>query len=144
MIYSVHDPVNGGFRYFEGGADVAINDDLPTPRYDASVRTPIGIPASLAARPLPPDARPTGSGALPVGSMSTGQPGLWKGTSKGTVPSGLGAVSLTPSGLLPIAFLVGAGASVSWGATRHEKGWPFLAAGAALLLGAVWASGRSA
>ena len=92
MRYSVHNPVTGAFEYFEGGPGVAINDDLPTPKYDASVRTKIGIPSSVAGRPLPPNARRVGSGKLPVGLISTGRVGVWSGTKKGSVPSGIGAL----------------------------------------------------
>lgn len=143
MIYSVHDPVSGRFRYFEGGKDVAINDDLPTPRWDSSVRTKIGIPASMAARPLPPGSVQVGEGELPVGMMSSGRPGEWSGTAKGLLPSGLGAFdSIRP---VPVALLLGAGASVLYGAAKREDGWPFLGLGAALLMGAlvVSSSGRT-
>lgn len=90
MIYSVHNPVSGVFEYFEAQPDVAINDDLPTPRWGSDVKTKLGVPSSLAARPLPPGARPRGSGMQPVGLMSTGREGLWVGTKKGSLPSGLG------------------------------------------------------
>ena len=90
MIYSVHNPVRGGFDYFEAQPDVPLNDDLPTPRWGSDVKTKLGVPASLAARPLPPGAAPAGQGALPVGLISTGEQGQWVGTKKGALPSGLG------------------------------------------------------
>jgi hypothetical protein len=90
MIYSVHNPYTGVFDYFEAGPDTAINDDLPTPRFSSDITTPVGVPASFAGRPLPPSARQTGSGVLPVGSISNGQQGLWTGSQKSMIPSGLG------------------------------------------------------
>lgn len=90
MIYSVHNPVSGAFEYFEAAPDVAINDDLPTPRWGKDVKTKLGVPSSLAARPLPPGAQPRGSGSQPKGLMSSGQEGQWVGTKKGSLPSGLG------------------------------------------------------
>lgn len=144
MIYSVHDPYTGQFRYFEAGPEVAINNDLPTPQFDAAIRTKIGVPASEAARPLPSGARQVGTGALPVGSMSSGRAGLWQGTAKGSgIPSGLGAFQPNLQGFGVMTLLVGAGASVVLGATKGEKGWPLLALGGTLLLGAMFASGGS-
>jgi hypothetical protein len=90
VIYSVHNPVSGAFDYFEGGPATPINDDLPTPQFKGAGR--IGVAASSAARPLPPGSRKVGSGALPVGCISSGKPGLWKGTSKGGAPSGIAGV----------------------------------------------------
>ena len=90
MIYSVHNPVSGAFEYFEAPPDVAINDDLPTPRWGRDVKTKLGVPSSMAGRPLPAGAQPRGSGPQPVGLMSSGQQGLWVGTKKGSLPSGLG------------------------------------------------------
>jgi len=91
MLYSVHNTVAGGFDYYDGPDQVAINDDLPTPKYSSAIETPIGIPASLAGRPLPPGSRPIGHGDLPKGSMSTGIPGIWTGNKKSSLPSGMGA-----------------------------------------------------
>jgi hypothetical protein len=91
VIYSVHNPYEGGFDYWEAGDRVPLNDDLPTPRYFAPLATPVGVPASMAGRPLPPDARKVGHGVLPVGSISSGEVGVWKGTKKTGVPSGIGA-----------------------------------------------------
>lgn len=143
MIYSVHDPYTGQFKYFEAKPDVAINDDLPTPRWGADVRTKIGIPASMAARPLPPGAKAVGAGALPIGLMSNGLMGSWQGTQKGVLPSGLGAFDGTASSALPAALLVGAGASAMYGWTKQESGWPFLGLGALFLIGAIVTGSRS-
>jgi hypothetical protein len=143
MIYSVHDPYTGQFRYFEGGENVAINDDLPTPRWGKSVRTKLGIPASAAGRPLPVAAVPVGQGALPVGLMSTGQQGEWRGTQKGALPSGLGAVDFSVQGMMPVALLLGAGASALYGWTKRDEGWPFLGLGALMLVGAMAVGGRT-
>lgn len=143
VIYSVHDPYNGGFAYFKGGPEVAINDDLPTPSYDASIRTSIGIPASFAARPLPAGSVQVGTGALPVGSMSTGQKGMWRATGKKGIPSGLGALDLSAAKLLPISFLVAAGTSVTYGMSKGQKAWPYLGVSGLCLIAAVWASGRT-
>jgi hypothetical protein len=89
LIYSVHNPVSGLFDYYEGGPDTPINDDLPTPRLKGG---PIGIAASEAARPLPPGSRRVGQGVLPVGSVSSGKTGLWRGNKKGSLPSGMGSI----------------------------------------------------
>lgn len=87
MIYSVHNPVTGLFDYYEGGTDTPINDDLPTPQLRGLA---IGVAASVAGRPLPASSRKVGSGVLPVGSVSSGKPGAWRGTQKTGIPSGLG------------------------------------------------------
>ena len=86
MIYSVHNPVTGLFDYFEGGPDTPLNDDLPTPQLP---RNRNGVAASAAGRPLPPGVRSAGSGVLPVGSISSGESGLWTGSGKTGMPSGL-------------------------------------------------------
>ena len=91
MMYSVHNPIAGGFDYFDGPDQVPINDDMPTPKYGPAVETPIGIPATMAARPLPPGSTPMGHGTLPKGSISSGVPGVWVGTKKVELPSGMGA-----------------------------------------------------
>lgn len=143
VIYSVHDPYNGGFAYFEGGPEVAINDDLPTPTYDSSLRTSIGIPASFAARPLPAGVKQIGTGALPVGSMSNGQTGMWRGTAKGKIPSGLGTMDMSAGKLLPIGLLLASGASITYGVKQGEKSWPYLGLSGLCLIAAIWASGRT-
>jgi len=86
----VHNPMRGGFDYYEAPDSNAINDDMPTPRYPSQLVTKLGVPASMAGRPLPPGAVQRGHGDLPKGSISTGQPGLWTGTKKSEIPSGLG------------------------------------------------------
>jgi len=116
LIYSVHNAVTGLFDYFEGGPDTPINDDLPTPQLRAGR---LGVAATDAARPLPPGARRVGSGSLPVGSISSGKPGLWKGTSKGTTPSGiagLGEFALSQGAW--VAAVIAAGAFITWVAAR--------------------------
>jgi len=142
VIYSVHNPFTGKFSYYEAKPDVAINDDLPTPRWGSDVTTKIGVPATLAARPLPSGAVPAGEGDLPVGLISSGEAGQWVGTKKGALPSGLGAID-TASKALPLFFIAGAGVSLIFAMKRQQGGWPFLGAAAAMLIGAVWASGRA-
>ena len=135
MIYSVHDPQSGQFAYFEGGPDVAINDDLPTPRWPSDIRTKLGVPSILASRPLPPDARQTGAGALPVGLLSTGMPGVWQGTQKGSIPSGMGLGSDASVGSVVPVLLLGA-AAVTFVSARYF-GWPLLVIGAGLVAAAI-------
>lgn len=142
MIYSVHNSYTGQFQYFEAAPDVAINDDLPTPRWGSDIKTPIGVPASLAARPLPPGARPVGSGALPVGLISNGEVGMWQGTQKGLLPSGLGSFD-NASTFFPLVLAAGAGASAMYGLGRRDRSWPYLALSAVCLLAATWVSTRT-
>lgn len=92
MKYSVHNPMRGGFDYYEGPDVTPINDDQPTPVFGASIRTKLGIPASLAGRPLPPDAVLRGHGATAHGAVSSGTRGTWGSTAtrSGRNPSGIG------------------------------------------------------
>lgn len=99
MLYSVHNPVAGGFDYYQAPDQVPLNDDLPTPQYGASITTAIGVPATEAARPLPQGSVKIGSGQFPKGSMSSGHPGVWFGNKKIDLPSGMGDVSTEPSKL---------------------------------------------
>ena len=135
MIYSVHNPLNGGFIYYEAAPDVPLNDDLPTPRWGGGVRTKIGIAASVAARPLPPGASQVGSGTQPVGLISSGQAGLWTGTSKGGIPSGLGSFSSGGS-VLPMTLSAGAGAAAIYAVVKPGKVC-WLSAATAVVLGSV-------
>lgn len=137
MIYSVHNPFTGVFDYFEAGPDVPINDDLPTPRWGNDITTKLGVPSSLAGRPLPPGALKVGSGPLPQGLISSGRPGVWRGTQKGELPSGMGSLAAVGTQPLTIACLAGAGASAAYGWQREGKAWPFLGLSALLLAGAV-------
>lgn len=94
MIYSMHDVLNGGFRYFEAPGATPINDDLPTPNFP--VDTPLGVPSSHAGRAMPGRTRPAGSGQEARGII------VRAGGTSGRVlsdalPSGLG--KLLPSGL---------------------------------------------
>jgi len=108
MRYSVHNPILGGFDYYDGPDVTAINNDQPTPVFDSSLRTKLGIPASVAGRPLPPDASLRGHGATAQGAVSSGQRGVWKSTAarSGVNPSGisLGDFS-TPSSLQAVVGL---------------------------------------
>ena len=111
MIYSVHNPVTGAFEYWQGPPDIPINNDLPTPRWNQTIATKLGIPASLAARPLPAGSVRAGAGTLPKGMISSGTRGEWVGTKKGQLPSGMGSFSWTWSlGPLWPGALVAAGA----------------------------------
>ncbi|MFA4971448.1 MAG: hypothetical protein WC683_02460 [bacterium] len=93
MRYSVHNVMRGGFDYYDGPDVTPINDDQPTPSFDSSIRTPLGIPASLAGRPLPPNASIRGHGATAQGAVSSGKRGSWSTTAarNGGMPSGIGA-----------------------------------------------------
>lgn len=63
MIYSCFDQTSGLYRYFEDGAQVPINGDLPVPSWlKGRVANGIGVPTSEAGRPLPSSAKPAGSG----------------------------------------------------------------------------------
>ena len=91
MKYSVHNPMQGGFDYYEGPDVTAINNDQPTPVFDSSIRTKLGIPASLAGRPLPTDAVLKGHGPTAQGSVSSGMRGTWGSSTRGGgIPSGIG------------------------------------------------------
>lgn len=61
MIYSCFDAPTGLYRYFETAEAKAINADLPVPSLPRAVGR-VGVPAILAGRPLPADARPAGTG----------------------------------------------------------------------------------
>jgi len=89
VIYSVHNGLDGGFQYYEVPSTTPINDDLPTPTYPKDLHTQIGVPASMAGRPMPPGAKPVGQGAVPLGAVSTGDIGTWHGNKKVEVPSGI-------------------------------------------------------
>lgn len=96
MIYSLHDPINGGFRYYEAPGQVPINDDHPTPVF--SVETPLGIPSTLAGRPMPAQGLRRGVGSEARGSIvsqyasrSSGSPDAVAKPGSG-IPSGIGGV----------------------------------------------------
>jgi hypothetical protein len=92
MIMSVHNPFQGGFDYYQVPDVTPINNDHPTPSYGK--QSAIGVPAIRAGRPLPDGAVLVGHGDVPVGMMSSGEPGEWHGTAKTADPSGLGDVSM--------------------------------------------------
>lgn len=125
MIYSVHNSTAGGFDYFLSADDTPINDDLPTPKFTR--QTKVGVAASAAARPLPPDALQVGHGQLPVGCICSGNRGLWRGNKK-SLPSGLGAsdevedVSWESVGLLSMS---AAAATAALMAKRETEGFAF-------------------
>lgn len=106
MFYSLHDEQQGGFRYYEAPGP-AINADHPTPRFQQT--SAIGVPSTLAARALPSNARFTGYGKLPKGSIvrvggiqAVSQP------SGGHSPDGLGAwTNMEPKNVI-LAALAGA------------------------------------
>ncbi len=70
MIYSCFDEQTGLYRYFEDARTVPVNGDLPVPTWlKGRVANGIGVPTADAGRPLPPDARPVGSGGAARGLM---------------------------------------------------------------------------
>lgn len=89
MKLSVHNPIRGGFDYYEAPDTVPINDDHATPEL-SKFRTKIGVPATLAGRPLPKIARKVGHGDVPVGSVSSGNVGSWSSKLAAAIPSGIG------------------------------------------------------
>ena len=93
MRYSVHNVFRGGFDYYDGPDVTPINDDQPTPAFDSSIRTQLGIPASLAGRPLPANASIRGHGPTAQGAVSSGKRGSWSNTAarSAAIPSGIGA-----------------------------------------------------
>lgn len=76
MIYSVHDPIAGGFSYFEFEDGIETNDDQPLPEFPSSKVTPLGVSSLDAGVPLPPGSRLVGRGKLPKGKVSSGKIGL--------------------------------------------------------------------
>lgn len=98
MIYSLHDAVNGGFRYFEAPGSVPINDDHPVPSF--SVETRLGVPSVYAGRPIPARSTPVGAGPKAKGiivSPSARQPVAVQSG----LPSGIGGLSGTFDGVCP-------------------------------------------
>lgn len=85
MIYSVHDPIGGGFTYYEFADGIKTNDDQPIPSFEKSKVTVLGVSSLDAAVPLPPDAKPAGRGKLPKGKISSGKRGLEVSTRSGGV-----------------------------------------------------------
>ena len=88
MIYSLHDQVNGGFRYFEAPGTVAINDDHATPSF--AMETPLGVPSTLAGRPVPSRSKPIGTGVEARGIIVSPTASQQANVSKTNIPSGLG------------------------------------------------------
>ncbi len=62
MIYSCFDQPSGLYRYFEVDEQIPLNGDLPVPKWPAKVKTKIGVPGTLAGRPLPKSAKYVGTG----------------------------------------------------------------------------------
>jgi hypothetical protein len=77
MILSVRNKFKGGFDYFQAPDTVPINDDFPAFVANGT-KTRLGIPASVAARPLPPGASRIGHGNIPKGSICSGKTGAWR------------------------------------------------------------------
>jgi hypothetical protein len=141
MKFSVHNKLKGGFDYYEAADTVPVNDDHPSPRL-ASHRTKMGVPATLAGRPLPKGARASGHGQYPVGSVSSGKPGSWLGGSG--LPSGLGLGGVDvpcpqPREAAVVGVALGAILHIGTGSKQENipRGLAFLAAGglAGYLLG---------
>lgn len=108
MIYSCFNERLGLYEYFEEPTGHPVNGDLPIPKLPAEAGT-IGVPARDAGRPLPPGAKPAGTG--------------WH--AKGMV------VSCSPSHVAAISGLGGVGDAV--------KEHPYLAVGvAALAMYGLW------
>ena len=89
MLYSCFDASYGRYNYFEDARRLPINADLPVPDLPPDAGR-IGAAAIECGRPLPPDAKPVGSGwhargqivqcgLSPRGSLgaSDGKPSLW-------------------------------------------------------------------
>jgi hypothetical protein len=87
MIYSLHDQVNGGFRYFEAPGTVPINDDQPTPAFAAE--TALGVPSTLAGRPVPSGMKPAGKG-LEARGIIISPNAKQQSSISSSIPSGLG------------------------------------------------------
>jgi hypothetical protein len=90
MIFSLHDQVNGGFKYFEAPGTVPINDDHPTPSFASE--TALGVPSTLAGRPVPANMRPAGKGLEAKGIIITPNARQQDSVSS-SIPSGLGGFS---------------------------------------------------
>lgn len=67
MRYSCFDQNTGKYRYFEDDKDHPVNGDYPVPTYPQDAKTPLGVSALLAGRPLPSGARPVGEGTFAEG-----------------------------------------------------------------------------
>lgn len=68
MKYSCFDDKTGTYTYFEDSSKLAINMDLPIPKFGPSVGG-IGVSAIEAGRSLPIEARRVGSGWFPQGTI---------------------------------------------------------------------------
>jgi hypothetical protein len=90
VIYSLHDQVNGGFKYFEAPGSVGINDDHPTPAFRGE--TPLGVPSTLAGRPVPSRSRPVGRGQEARGIIVSPSAVQQSAMTSSAIPSGLGAI----------------------------------------------------
>ncbi len=90
MLYSLHDKVNGGFRYLEAPGSVPVNDDQPPPTF--SVETPLGVPSIFAGRPVPSRSKPAGKGPQAKGSIVSPSARQYETRSSSVLPSGLSGV----------------------------------------------------
>jgi hypothetical protein len=68
MIFSAWRP-DGGYDYYLSGQRHGIGDDLPEVSMPGTING-IGVPAQDVGRPIPPDARKIGEGAVPRGVMA--------------------------------------------------------------------------
>ena len=104
-ILSVFNSITGKFDYYQCSNLVAINNEYPTPRLHP--RESIGIAASIAGRPLPPEAVKVGEGTLPVGSISNGKRGTWTSTQSGSKSDGIGFLNLEENNSKKVYFGIG-------------------------------------
>ena len=69
MIHSVFDPVAGLWEHLECPDRIGVNDDHPTPVFPSGMK--LGIPSTIAARPLPQGCRRIGAGPHVRGTVSS-------------------------------------------------------------------------
>ena len=104
MIYSAFDEPSGLYRYYEDHRHHPVNADLtlPTIARDAGR---VGAPARECGRPLPPDARPVGTG--------------WHARGLVVVPTraGVGEVDGPPAWKVGVGVMLAA--LVIWGVARY-------------------------
>ena len=124
MIYSCFDARSGLYRYFEDSASQPVNSDLPVPSFPRA--TKIGVPAIEAARALPAEARPAGSGWHARGIIV--QCGIPTGASS------FGSLSLSSQSMLFGAALLAVGGYLLW-IDQAVSGVVVGAVGGAILMG---------
>lgn len=67
MRYSCFDPKSGLYRYYEDERQQPVNADFAVPTFADDAKTPLGVAAILAGRPLPAGAKPVGEGPFAEG-----------------------------------------------------------------------------